>query len=84
MSHSSFQATFFSPLGKEYCLYFYFLAIVALVLILLKIVHIFYNLFSKKGKDGSQVAADFIVFISLILSYFVNRLLYSMCVGSLK
>lgn len=81
---SGFQTTFFSPLGKQYCWYFYLLALFALILILLKAINIVYSIFSKKGKDSASYASDFILLISLLLSYFVNRLLYSMCVGSLR
>jgi len=81
---SDFQRTFFSPLGKEYCWYFYFLALIALVLILLKALNIIYSLFTKKEKDSTRYASDFILLLSLLLSYFVNRLLYSMCTRSLR
>jgi len=81
---SNFPSSFFTPLGKDYCVYFYFIAIIALITIVVKIINMLYHLFSKKGLDGYVIMSDLIVLITLILSYFVNHLLYSMCVGSLK
>ena len=66
----------FAPLGKEYCLYFYYLTITAFVLFALAVL--------KEGhlimKGKSNVLPAILALLSPALLYFNNRLLYTMCV----
>lgn len=77
----------FGPLPKEYCGYFYILSIFFYVLLIIFIV-LSLGYLIKNYNNLKQIR--FILFIyviqlitSLFLSYFVNRLLYSMCINSL-
>ena len=70
------DAELFSPLSKEYCLYFYALTVLSFILLALSGGTVVYYLIEGK--------ADFMTgLLSLLgpaLLYFNNRLLYSMCV----
>lgn len=74
----------FGPLGKDYCLYFYVLSAMSFSLFLLYIVYIimYVIMYSKKIDIPFLVHSLFMILYSL-LAYFVNRLLYTMCVNSL-
>lgn len=70
----------FSPFGGEYCDYFYYLSVInfmILLYILLSALYVF--LFDKEKKTVFHIL---LVFLPAFVSYFTNRLLYSMCVGS--
>lgn len=70
----------FSPLGKEYCLLFYYSAIVAFVFLVLGVAGGVHQVMKKK----MSVFALMIGLISPALLYLNNRLLYSMCIGMRK
>ena len=73
----------FSPLSKDYCIYFYFLSIFGFIsLILLLVSSLFIGISKRKGMtfymQMMAIAAGYFVF------YFQNRLLYSMCSGKMQ
>lgn len=75
-----FFKNMFSPLGREYCDYFYYLTVLNFILLLyivLSAVYVF--LFGKRGDTFFNII---LVSLPTIVGYFTNRLLYSMCVGS--
>lgn len=74
-------ADLFSPLDRKYCDYFYFLSVLFFVMFVMMVIKVLSELFGKK-KPGF---ADCLVLLTQpLLLYFINRLNYSMCVGSLK
>lgn len=77
----------FGPLSREYCFYFYILSIFFYVVLVTFIISSMFYLMKNYNKIKEIKFILFIYFIqltiSLFLSYFVNRLLYSMCVNSL-
>lgn len=75
--------TLFGPLGKDYCIWFYFLSVFSFLSIIFAIVPaVFWGIKQGKGIEyyGTLVLGSF----NLFISYFVNRLLYSMCSGAMK
>ena len=70
----------FSPIGKEWCMYFYFLSIFAFVLFVIAILSLLGLLMKGRKVDG--FTSFFMVFQPFLL-YFVNRIFYSMCVNSM-
>ena len=72
----------FEPLSAKYCDYFYYLSVIFFVLTCTGALTIVASLI--KGKIKMSIG-DMAVVISLpLLLYFINRLYYSMCVGSLN
>ena len=69
----------FGPVGKEYCMYFYFLSVFAFILFILSTVSVV--MLTMKGKMKDLLTSFLLVFQPFLL-YFVNRLFYSMCVNS--
>jgi hypothetical protein len=78
---SDFNQTFFGPLSKEYCIWFYFLSLwffIGLVIVIVSglIIGI------KQNKDLSFYFNVLTVSVIYAAFYFQNRLLYSMCLGN--
>jgi len=74
---------FFGPLPKEYCLYYYFLAVISAVIFVLTFLSfVILVVKSKKIKAGMWLGM-FNTLLSIFIGYFVSRLLYTMCVKSL-
>lgn len=72
------------PVGKNYCDFFYYLAVLALIGMALSVIMFFINFFREKDKDKMRHVA--ILINNLIVSfaiYFGYRILYSMCIKSL-
>ena len=74
----------FSPLGKQYCNYFYYVSIISFIMLVIAVLSLVFTLVLSKSKDKMLLMHSIPAFISLLISYFTNRLLYSMCLGSLK
>jgi hypothetical protein len=72
----------FGPLGKEYCIWFYFLSIVSFVSLLIFIIPAFIYGITKK-KDLGYFFSIVIGSLNIFIAYFVNRLLHSMCSGTM-
>jgi len=72
---------YFGPLEKSNCNYYLILSIIAFVLFAVSLINTLFSTF-KSGKL-STLTNNFYSVAILFLSYYVNRLLYSMCVGSL-
>ena len=70
--------TLFGPLSGEYCLYFYYLSIISFFLLAMAIVTgVVTGLQKDKGMYFylSILGAS----VAYLISYFVNRLMYSVC-----
>ena len=74
---SNFVDNLFSPLGKEYCSYFYWLTVIAFIALLLALFKV--GMALMKGKVS--IVNSLIELLAPALAYFVNRLLYSMCIN---
>lgn len=66
----------FSPLGREYCAYFYWLTIFAFILFFLALV----DTVLRVVKGRARLVNGIVALLAPFLLYFNNRLLYSMCV----
>lgn len=72
----------FGPLGKEYCVWFYFLSVLGFILLaFLLITSLYYGL--SKRKPAEFYFGVFSVAIGYAIFYFQNRLLHSMCMGKM-
>ena len=79
---SSLQETLFGPLGKGYCLYFYIIEIFVFIVLLVNILKYLAKAFKTK-MNGWDHLSEVLDILKVGLQYFVVRLLYSMCSGSL-
>ena len=79
---STFMETIYGPLSKEYCNYFYILSVIGFVLLIIVILSALVIGITKK-KNSRFYMEMFMLCIPYALMYFTNRILYSMCSGSL-
>lgn len=70
---------FFSPLSKDYCVYFYFITVIVFVMLILAMFASLMVMFKGKGKKNYLLLISNLFTLALV--YFQNRLLYSMCVN---
>lgn len=75
---------FFSPLGKEWCLYYFFILVFVFLAFLFVILGCLMNLFNLKKINFSSVFMALLPMVTYAILYFQSRLIYSMCLGSLK
>lgn len=72
----------YGPLSKDYCIYFYILSILGFVLLILFLIPaIFMGIMKRKGVDYYFTILG--VSFGYAIFYFQNRLLHSMCVGTM-
>jgi len=77
-------SSYFGPLPKEYCVYFYFLSVFFPLMLAVTLVSIVILFFTQTQKINTLfIVNSMFVLINLFLGYFVNRLLNTMCVRSL-
>lgn len=69
------------PLGPEYCYYFYILMVISLIVLATAVVGVIRRLLTDKK---AEILTLLVLLVQPLLVYFVNRLLYTMCVGSVK
>ena len=73
--------SFFGPLNKDYCLYFYILSVVGFILLTMMLATtLMVGITKRKGIDFYLQSVSIAVAYGIF--YFQNRLLYSMCVGN--
>ena len=81
---SSFMDTYFGPLSREYCVYFYALTILsAFVLVSSAITISYFMIMHFKKVDAMFMFNSFYVLFTAFLGYIANRLLHTMCVKSI-
>ena len=74
----------FGALCKESCLYFYILSILSFVLYVFAILAIIvYMVKHRKNMSYNTITHMVIVSIHLLIAYFVNRLLHTICIKTL-
>jgi hypothetical protein len=70
-----------SPLGKEHCMYFYYLGYISLAFIFVALIIGVISMFKKNYR---QLGLTISYFLTGIIAYYVSRLQYSICLGSFK
>ena len=68
----------FSPLGKEYCLFFYYLSVLGFIFMAIVILSALF-IGITKGKGFSFYLKMLSLALGYGIFYFQNRLLYTMC-----
>ena len=75
---SSSMNNLFGPLGREYCVWFYYLSVLGFILLVLFLVGGLYVALTKRVSTA-YFAAMLSPALAYAIFYFQNRLLYSMC-----
>lgn len=73
----------FGPLDQEYCNYFLFLSILGFVLLVIFTISFLVVGFTQKKPLDFYLGSISVALTYLIFGYFQNRLLHSMCAGTL-
>ena len=73
----------YGPLPVKYCMYFYIMSIIMFLSFLFLLGNILLKLIRRKT-DGMKLLLQMNILVSIFIGYFTNRLMYSICVGSLK
>lgn len=72
----------FEPLSAKYCDYFYYLSVIFFLVTCMAVLSVLLSL--VQGKNKMKLSEMVVVVSQPLLLYFINRLYYSMCVGSLN
>ena len=76
--------TYFGPLSREYCVYFYALTIISGIVFALTALSVVYTLIMHFKKVNTMfVANSTVLLVNMFLIYISNRLLHTMCVKSI-
>ena len=79
---NTFMNEYFGPLGKEYCVYFYFLSIFFFILYVMSLISVIIFIIRHYNKVNLQFIINSIMILAnTLLGYFVNRLLHTMCIN---
>jgi len=74
----------FTPLDKKYCNYFYYLSVICYFVLIFSVLSFVLMVVFHYSKLNLYITLHFIsLLFSTFLAYFVNRLMYSICVKSL-
>ncbi len=74
---------FFSPLSKESCVYFLIISIFFFILFIGSLIWLMIKIIKGKNLGLLFYLNAIVILLNSLLLYFVNRLFFSMCSGSL-
>jgi len=77
----SFFDDLMSPFSAQHCLYFYVIGLLSLLFAMVALIIGIISIFKKNYKI---LAGAISYFITLLLTYYVSRLNYSVCLGAYK
>ena len=80
----SLNDRFFSPLGKEWCMYYYVILVFVFIFFILSIISAVIGLFNIKKLGFNEVYLLCVPVIMNLVLYLQSRIIYSICVSSLK
>jgi hypothetical protein len=74
----------FGPLDKKSCIYFLIITVIFFVSFVILVTHELFYIMTNLNKLNFRMFSTAVVLsFNVFLAYFVNRLMYSMCVKSL-
>jgi len=81
---ADFMETYFGPLTKDACVYFFILSVIFFIILCLTIVaQIYVAMTSFKQLKLFMILPGLLTLFNIFIVYFLNRLFYSMCIKSL-
>ncbi len=82
---SDFMSNYFGPLSKDYCVYFYLMSIIFFIIMLLGLVGVVSTIILKPKQVNMMFFINSVMLLmNTALTYFVNRLLHTMCANSIR
>jgi hypothetical protein len=77
------MTNYFGPLSKEYCLYFYILSILSFIFFVVGLFSFVVIIIKKyKSLESTFYMNNIFTLFNILIIYFVNRLLHTMCIVS--
>ena len=77
-------SSIYGPLDKQAGVYFMFLTVVFFIILVLTLLsEVFFLIKNYKNIKRENIVTGILMLINIFVVYFVNRLLYNMCVNSL-
>jgi len=81
---SSLYQTFFGPLDKSACIYYFLLTLFFLILLIIALIsELLYFVKHYKSLNVNMFTKGILIISNIFLAYFVNRLMYTICTKSL-
>ena len=81
---SSLYQTFFGPLDKSACIYYFLLTLFFLILLIIALIsELLYFVKHYKSLNVNMFTKGILILSNIFLAYFVNRLMYTICNKSL-
>ena len=75
---------FFSPLGKEWCMYYFAILVFVFIFFILSIISAVIGLLNLKNFTFNEIYLLSVPVIMNLVLYLQSRIIYSICVSSLK
>jgi hypothetical protein len=75
---------FFSPLGKEWCIYYFAILVFVFIFFVLSIISAVIGLFNLKKIGFNEIYLLCVPIVMNLILYLQSRIIYSICVSSLK
>jgi len=74
------MTSFFGPLDKRACVYFLIISVLIFIsLIILLATEILFIFTNFRKLNFKTISGGFIILFNIFITYFINRLLYTMC-----
>jgi hypothetical protein len=78
------MSTFFGPLDKTACVYFFIVSVVFFIaLVFILISELLFLMKNYNRVDVRMMTVGVLIVFNVFLAYFVNRIFYNMCTRSL-
>lgn len=82
-STNDFMASYFGPLPKKYCLYFFWLSVIFFCLMIFSIVStVTFAIMNPKKITTQLIINAILLWLNMGIAYMSNRLLNTMCLNS--
>lgn len=79
----SIQDFLFGPLSPQYCNWFYILMVISLISTFVGALGALGHIATAKKIDNAEMGTMAALLFNGVLAYFVNRLMYNMCIQSI-
>jgi asparagine N-glycosylation enzyme membrane subunit Stt3 len=84
MYKMNLEQKLFGPISKKYCYYFNIMSMLAFIIIICGILSIIYMLMTNMKNSQMSIMHLVILIVTYSMVYLQNRLLYDMCLNTLK